>query len=275
MRFRHPLVRSAAYAAAPPQERSAAHRALAEATDTHVDPDRRMWHQAAAATEPDEAIATALEEAAVRTQARAGSAAAAAFLQRSATLTAEPGRRADRALAAALAYLHAGAFDTARGLLAQAESDAVHDLQRARVEQLRGQIEWASVAGRDAPVLLRQAATRLESLDVELARETYLYAWVASTVAGPLAGRGGAPPRGVPGGAGGPSADAGSATVRSPPRRPHDDGHAEGARRPSRPCGARWTLSSGSGVRGRVAAVGHPRPDGGRWRSGTSTAGSR
>jgi DNA-binding CsgD family transcriptional regulator len=191
VRFRHPLVRAAAYAAAPQKERSAAHRALAEATDILVDPDRRMWHEAAAATEPDEAIATALEEAAVRTQARAGSAAAAAFLQRSATLTTEPGRRSDRSLAAALAYLHAGAFDTARGLLAQAESDAVHDLQRARVEQLRGQIEWACVAGRDAPVLLRHAATRLESLHVGLARETYLYAWVASTVAGPLAGPGG------------------------------------------------------------------------------------
>jgi DNA-binding CsgD family transcriptional regulator len=191
VRFRHPLVRSAAYAAAPPQERSAAHRALADATDTNLDPDRRMWHEAAAATEPDEAVATALEEAATRTQARAGSAAAAAFLQRSAALTGEPGPRADRALAAALAFLHAGAFDTARGLLAQAESDAVHDLHRARVEQLRGQIEWACVAGREAPVLLRQAATRLESLHGGLARETYLYAWVASTVAGPLAGPGG------------------------------------------------------------------------------------
>jgi hypothetical protein len=77
------------------------------------------------------------------------------------------------------------------GLLAQAKADAVDDLQRARVEQLRGQIEWASVAGREAPVLLLQAAKRLESLHVGLARETYLYAWVASSVAGPLAGPGG------------------------------------------------------------------------------------
>ena len=191
VRFRHPLVREAAYAAALPQQRRAAHRALAEATDTRADPERRMWHEAAAVSEPDEAVAAALEQAAIRTQARAGLAAAVAVLERSVALTPEPGTRADRALAAAIANLHAGAFDTARGLLAQAESDAVHDLQRARVEQLRGQIEWASVAGREAPVLLRHAAARLEALDVGLARETYLHAYLAATVAGPLAGPGG------------------------------------------------------------------------------------
>ena len=47
------------------------------------------------------------------------------------------------------------------------------------------------MAGRDAPVLLLQAARRLEALHVGLARETYLYAWVASSLAGPLAGPGG------------------------------------------------------------------------------------
>ena len=191
VRFRHPLVRSAAYMAGSPEDRRAAHLTLAAVTDAQTDPDRRVWHLAAAATGPDEEVAAALEQAAVKTQARAGLAAAAALLQRSVALTAEPGRRADRALAAALANLHAGAFDAAVGLLAQAEADAVDDLQRARVEQLRGQIEWASVAGREAPVLLLQAAKRLESLHVGLARETYLYAWVASSVAGPLAGPGG------------------------------------------------------------------------------------
>src|SRR6185437_3675649 len=63
--------------------------------------------------------------------------------------------------------------------------------QGARVEMLRGQIEWASVTGRDAPVLLLRAARRLEALDGRLAREAYLYAWVAASVAGPLAGPGG------------------------------------------------------------------------------------
>ena len=191
VRFRHPLVRSAAYTAGSPEDRRAAHLTLAAATDAQTDPERRVWHLAAAATGPDEAVAAALEQAAVKTQARAGLAAAAAFLQRSLALTAEPARRADRALAAALANLHAGAFDAALGLLAQAKADAVDDLQRARVEQLRGQIEWASVAGREAPVLLLQAAKRLEALHVGLARETYLYAWVASGIAGPLAGPGG------------------------------------------------------------------------------------
>jgi DNA-binding CsgD family transcriptional regulator len=191
VRFRHPLVRSAAYTAGSPEDRRAAHLTLAEATDAQTDPERRVWHLAAAATGPDEEVAAALEQAAVRTQARAGLAAAAAFLQRSVALTAEPARRAERALAAALANLHAGAFGAALGLLDQAEADAADDLQRARAEQLRGQVEWASVAGRDAPVLLLQAARRLEPLDAGLARETYLYAWVASSLAGPLARPGG------------------------------------------------------------------------------------
>jgi DNA-binding CsgD family transcriptional regulator len=191
VRFRHPLVRSAAYVAGSPEDRRAAHLTLAAATDAQTDPERRLWHLAAAATEPDEDVAAALAQAAAKIQARAGVAASSAFLQRSVALTAEPGRRADRALAAALANLHAGAFDIALGLLAQAEAHAIDDLQRARVEQLRGQIEWASVSGREAPVLLLQAAKRLEALDAELARETYLYAWVASHLAGPLAGPGG------------------------------------------------------------------------------------
>ena len=111
VRFRHPLVRAAAYTAGSPEDRRAAHLTLAAATDAQTDPDRRVWHLAAAATGPDEQVATALEQAAVKIQARAGLAAAAAFLQRSLALTAEPARRTERALAAALANLHAGVFD--------------------------------------------------------------------------------------------------------------------------------------------------------------------
>ena len=191
VRFRHPLVRSAAYAAGSTEARQAAHRALADATDAQQDPDRRVWHLSAAATGPDEEVATELERSAERAQARAGLAAAAAFLQRAVALTADPGRRAERALAAAHANLHAGAFDAGLGLLAQAEADAVDDLQSARVEQLRGEISRASTAGSRAPVQLLEAATKLEPLDARLARDTYLDAWAAALVAGRLAGPGG------------------------------------------------------------------------------------
>jgi DNA-binding CsgD family transcriptional regulator len=189
--FRHPLVRSAVYGAAGLKERRDVHRALAEVTDPEVDPDRRAWHRAQAAATPDEDVAAELEHSAARAQARGGLAAAAAFLERAVALTPEPSRRAQRALAAAQTKFQAGALDDALGLLETAESGpALDDLVRAHVYLLRAQIEFTSRRGSDAPQLLLEAARRLESLDVDLARETYLDTLSAAIFAGRLAAPG-------------------------------------------------------------------------------------
>ncbi|WP_433561006.1 AAA family ATPase [Nocardia sp. CA-151230] len=191
IRFRHPLIRSAAYAAGSAEARRAVHLALADATDAQMDAERRVWHRAAAAAGPDEEVAAALEEAAARVEIRGGAAASAALLQRSVALTADPGQRAERALAAAYAHLNAGSFEAVLALLAEAEADARDDLQRARAELLRGLTERAARSGREAPVALLRAARQLEPLDIRLARHTYLDAWGAALVAGGLAERGG------------------------------------------------------------------------------------
>lgn len=186
VRFRHPLIRSAAYRSATLQDRRAAHLALAHAVDADADPDRRAWHLAAAAPGPDELVAQQLADSASRAQARGGLSAAAAFLRRSVALTLDPVRRSERALQAAQASLHAGQFDVALQSLAAVGLPA-DDMQRARVELLRAQIVNASGAAGDAPGLLLHAARHLQLLDPRLARETYLDAWGAAMFAGDLA----------------------------------------------------------------------------------------
>ena len=89
-------------------------------------------------------------------------------------LAVDPARRAERTLAAAQANLRAGAFDKALELLVTAEAGPLDELQSARLDLLRGQIAFASGLGSDAPPLLLKAAKRLEPLNLELARETYL-----------------------------------------------------------------------------------------------------
>jgi DNA-binding CsgD family transcriptional regulator len=190
VRFRHPLARSAAYQSCAHADRRQIHAALAEATDPQTDPDRRAWHRAAAAAGPDEDVAAELEHSADRAQARGGLAAATAFLERAVTLTADPARRAGRALAAAQASLQAGAFGKALDLVAAAETGPLDELQSARADLLRGQTAFASGAGSDAPPLLLKAAKRLEPLSLGLARQTYADAWQAAMFAGHLASDG-------------------------------------------------------------------------------------
>ncbi|MCV7204998.1 AAA family ATPase [Mycolicibacterium peregrinum] len=188
MRFHHPLARSAAYRAAELADRREAHRALAIAIDPELDPDRRAWHAAYAAAGPDDAVAAELEASAWRAQRRGGIAAAATFLERAAILSADPALRSSRAIAAAEAKREAAAPEAAYELLSLAELNPLTELQRAQVGRLRAQMEFTRSRGglpgappvRHAAGMLLDAAKRLENLDDEMARETYMEALAAA-----------------------------------------------------------------------------------------------
>jgi len=183
-RFRHPLVRSAVYQAATPPDRRRAHRALAEATDPQVDPDRRAWHRAQAVVGADEDVAEGLERSAGRVRARGGVAAAAAFLDRAAELSPEPVARSRRALDGAHARYEAGAAEAALGLLQIAATGPLDARQHARLKLLRAQIAFHLTRDRDVPQMLLEAAAMLAPLDPPLSRETYLHALDAAVING-------------------------------------------------------------------------------------------
>ncbi|MFE3174636.1 AAA family ATPase [Amycolatopsis sp. NPDC059090] len=113
--FRHPLMRSAIPAAATLGDRRRAQLALAETV--REQPDRRAWHQARAASGPDETVAAALESAADRARRRGGAAAAIAALEQAARLSENPDARADRLLRAAELAVESGRRETAERLV--------------------------------------------------------------------------------------------------------------------------------------------------------------
>jgi DNA-binding CsgD family transcriptional regulator len=197
VRFRHPLLRSAAYLAADADERRAAHAALAEATDPQLDPDRRAWHRAYAADAADEEVAAELIGSADRAARRGGVAAAAAFWERAVALTPDPARRAARALVAAEAKYAAGDFAATQQLLAAADTGFLDPRGQARRERMHTQTQFGVQLafllnrGHDAPLLLLEAAQRLQPLDAGLALESLLEALVAGMYAGRLVAGGG------------------------------------------------------------------------------------
>ena len=85
--FRHPLIRSAVYDGATPEERQRVHDALATVAHRDGDDDQAAWHRAAAVTTPEETIAADLQASAERAQRRGGYTMQAAFLTRAAELS--------------------------------------------------------------------------------------------------------------------------------------------------------------------------------------------
>ncbi len=137
--FRHPLARSAVYAAGSAEERRDAHRALAAALPDR-DVDRRAWHLAAAAVGTDDSASAALEQAGIRGRDRSSYATAAAAFERSARLATDAERRARLLLQAAEAAWHAGLADTPGALLDEARECTADVATGVAIDQLAGHV---------------------------------------------------------------------------------------------------------------------------------------
>jgi DNA-binding CsgD family transcriptional regulator len=176
--FRHPLVRSAAYRSATQPERRVAHAALADATNTVVDPDRKAWHRAQATPGPDEEVANELERTAARAKSRGGLAAAGAFLERSALLTPDADRRAERTLVAAEVMFEAtGASAAVDRLLSTIDDAQLVERSKARAERLRATLSSVRDGHtRETALRLLAAADRVAPFDPAFANQARIEA---------------------------------------------------------------------------------------------------
>jgi DNA-binding CsgD family transcriptional regulator len=170
LQFSHPLVRSAIYHSAPFAQRAAAHRQLAETL--HDQPDRRAWHLAAAALQPDEQVASLLEATADQARHRGGAAAAALAMERAAELSPDRAEKARRLVAAASAAISTGQADWVQDLSTRALAIAADPELRLTARRDAG---WAlAYSGRRAAAL-----SALLSVADEASRDLPALAWDA------------------------------------------------------------------------------------------------
>ena len=187
MSFVHPLMRSAVYYGASASERRRAHKALAAASGSGHDPDRRAWHLAAAASGVDKEIADELAQSADRARGRGDWAGCAAFLERAAMLTPDRAKRAARTLAIAEARLNAGDPGAAAALVERAAPHLDDPLARARAKRLQGTVQIVLGKPAEASPMLLDAAKALQPLHPGEAWDALLEAFEAALGAGQFA----------------------------------------------------------------------------------------
>jgi DNA-binding CsgD family transcriptional regulator len=169
LRFRHPLVRSAIYQAASLAERQAAHSALSEVVIDQ--PDRRVWHRAAARLRPDEQLAAELDEAAARAERRGALSVAIDALERAAELSEETGRRGSRLVHAAETAFEIGQQEPALKFLRAAESLDLTAEDRTRLTWLRefhSGTDWSGAPKADSFVDLAERMSVEGHVDLAL-----------------------------------------------------------------------------------------------------------
>jgi DNA-binding CsgD family transcriptional regulator len=184
VRFRHPLIRTAAYNGATDADRRHAHRVLSEACASDDDYDRQMWHRAAATAEPDEIVAAELQAAAARAAGRGAWTMAASLMRRAVDLSRDRDRRAGRQVALAEAELVIGHPDIAWQAAGEALPRLPDDGTRGRAKVLRGESLFAQGRDSEAAELLVEASRALAS-DPNAATDALLAAFKAAMWAGP------------------------------------------------------------------------------------------
>ncbi|MEC3951989.1 AAA family ATPase [Nocardia sp. CDC153] len=186
VRFRHPLQRAALYHAAVFTDRRAVHTALGAALLD--EPDRRVWHLAAATTGSDETLAAALETAAEHACEQSGYCAASAAMERAAGFTPEPARRGARLARAVEWAAQAGRAATALRLARAAEALPLSCESRARLGAARARIAFDDGAIGKARELLMAAAAEVAGPEPERAAAILLEAGRAAYRQGELDG---------------------------------------------------------------------------------------
>ncbi len=168
VQFRHPLVRSAIRHSASLAERIAVHDALA--TMLTALPDRASWHRAEAAIAPDEEIAAALEEAAVRSLHRGATQSAVAWLKRAAALSPDEQRQGARLLSAAELAFELGRFSEVEQLKASAMALTLLPRDQSRLTWLEGVFDDGTPgAAAEVQRLVDLARSALAAEDADLA----------------------------------------------------------------------------------------------------------
>jgi DNA-binding CsgD family transcriptional regulator len=180
LEMRHPLVRSAVYTAATSVQRRQAHRALAAAMGPE-DEDRRVWHLAAGADEPDESVVAELDRVAERAHRRGGHEAAAAAFERASELSTDREARAGRLYSAARCAWLTGQPLRAKALCNAAEADVVDPGLRADIARLRARVEWNTGSVQLGHRMILQAAAEVAPTDPVRAREMAMFAAALAT----------------------------------------------------------------------------------------------
>jgi DNA-binding CsgD family transcriptional regulator len=183
--FRHPMVRSGAYAAATREEQREVHEALAAVLDGDSDDRmRRAWHRAEGLQGSSDDVAAELEAAADRATGRGAHAEAASALERAADLVEDRTRRGHLLQRAARAALDSGRREQALSLVDQARPSVTDPRDRTGLEEVRAAVEIHRGTPDEANAILMGAAELIAGVDPERATRMLVTAVEVAAIGG-------------------------------------------------------------------------------------------